>query len=279
MTLLIALLSACSWSLFDLQRKLLVQQVPSVPLAIWLSGCVVPVYVLLCIGTDFTLPKPEYLWPAAGSLLVSTAAVVSFIQALKVGQIALLMPVLALTPVISAVLSWWWLDDSLSLRESSAMAAIVALLFLLQGGASFRCRTGMGLMFLVALGWGAGTVFDKWALASAQPFVHALVQSTGMLMLLALVLWVRGELHQLTPGSLPPRSMLIAALVFIVAVSAQLYALRDLHAGIVETIKRGIGMLGALGWGVYFFQERIQRFQVLLVIFLVMAIAWLMWPA
>ncbi|WP_189390403.1 DMT family transporter [Bacterioplanes sanyensis] len=279
MSVLIALLSACAWSLFDLKRKRLVQQVPSLPLAMWLSACVIPVYVLLCWWSQPTWPGADYWLPALGSLLVSTMAAVSFIQALKVGQISLLMPVLALTPVISACLSWWWLADGLALRELMAMLVIVILLFLLQGGANFRWRAGMGYMLLVALGWGTGTVFDKWALASAEPFAHALVQSSGMLVLLALVLAVRGELKQAAPRSLPFASLLLAALVFVLAVSAQLYALQSLHAGIIETIKRGVGMLGALLWGVWLFNERIERSQVLLVVLLVAAIAWLMWPA
>lgn len=277
-SLLFSLISACAWSLFDLKRKQLAQQLSPLPLALWLSVGVIPIYTALCLWSQPLLPAAGYLWPALGSLLVSTMAAVCFIQALKIGQIALLMPVLALSPVVSALMSSWWLNDHLQVREVAAMAAIVVLLFLLQGGAHLRWRAGLGYMLLVALGWGMGTVFDKWALEYIEPLAHAWVQSTGMLLLLTLLLWWRGELVQAAPYRVPLQPLLLAVLIFVLAVSLQLYALQSLHAGIIETIKRGIGMLGALLWGVWFFNERIQRYQVLLVVLLVTAIGWLLWP-
>ncbi|WP_157729917.1 DMT family transporter [Bacterioplanes sanyensis] len=283
MSVLIALLSACAWSLFDVKRKQLVQQVAPLPLTFWLSLSVIPFYlvlsgVALALSPDASLPASGYWWPALGSLLVSTMAAVSFVQALKVGQMAGLMPVLALTPVISALLSVWWLADELSARQWGAMSAIVVLLFWLQGGARFRWQAGTGFMLLVALGWGTGTVFDKCALAYAEPLQHALLQSSGMMLLVALVIFVRGERQQLSFHRLPLFALMTAALVFIVAVSAQLFALQSLHAGIIETIKRSIGIVGGLFWGAYLFGETVSRQQQRLVALLVAAIAWLMWP-
>lgn len=256
MTIFIALLSACAWSIFDLQRKLLVNQVSPISLAMWLSVASIPIYAVLCIYFESNWPTMGYWRPAAGSLLVSSIATISFIYALKVGQIALLMPILALTPVVSAIFSYWWLGDTLSTKELLAIISIVTILFLLHGGANFHWYAGASYMMVVALGWGLGTVFDRWALGFAQPFSHAMFQSTGNLLLFILLLASRGELRHSAVTGTTLKNIVLAASVFIIAVSTQLYALQDLYAGIVESIKRGVGTLAALIWGIYFFRNQ-----------------------
>lgn len=100
---------------------------------------------------------------------------------------------------------------------------------------------------VVALGWGLGF---------AQLFSHAMFQSTGNLLLFILLLASRGELRHSAVTGTTLKKIVLAASVFIIAVSTQLYTLQDLYAGIVESIKRGVGTLAALIWGIYFFRNQ-----------------------
>ena len=279
MTILIALSSAVCWSVFDLKRKQLVEHIPSLQLSWFLALAVLPLYLLLNALSWPAWPQSSYWYPALGSLLVSTLAAVCFIEALRVGQIARLVPLLALTPVIAALFGFFWLQQALAPREWLAGAAVVVLLFLLNGGGrDFQPGPGATLMLLVALGWGSGTVFDKLALQSASPLLHALLQTSGMVLLLGVLIVLRRLPLALKALHQQRAALLLAALFFCAAVSLQLLALRELHPGIIEALKRGLGIVGALLWGWLFFAERIGRQQMALAALLVVAIVVLVWP-
>lgn len=276
------LLSALAWSLFDLARKKLTAHAAPLTLAIWLSAGVTPLYLLLWLSQGAALPQAAYWPPALVSLLFSALASVCYIQALSVGRIALLVPVLSFTPVVAALFSLWLLDEYLSQLQWLAMLSIVLAIFMLHSGWNLLLKpravgTGFGLMLIVALCWGAGIVFDKLALTSATVFFHGLIQSAGMCLVLLLASMLDSVRRKRKP-ELPhydgPKGLLaLALLVFVLAVSGQWLALDEVHPGIVETAKRGIGIIGAACWGVWLFGEKVKPWQLLLMLLIIVATA------
>ena len=280
--MIFALISALAWSLFDLARKQLTAYCQPLPLSIWLAAGVIPLYALLWLAGGADRPQPAYWFPALVSLVTAAIASVSFIKALSVGRIAMLIPLLSFTPVVAALLSWLLLGEALTLVQGIAVAVIVGAIFVLHGGWKLladpsHAGAGAGLMLLVALCWGTGIVFDKWALASATVYFHGMIQSLGMVSLLYPA-WLltdgrHGQASWLPRFSGRPLSMLLALAVFALAVSSQWQALVSVHPGVVETVKRGVGILGAALWGVWFFGEQVKRWQLALMLVIIAATA------
>ncbi|WP_430462696.1 EamA family transporter [Thalassolituus sp. LLYu03] len=277
--MIFALISALAWSVFDLIRKKLASTARPLSLAIWFALGVTPFYAGLWLFSGAALPQSSYWLPGLISVLAAAIASVSYIRALSVGRIAMLVPVLSFTPVVAALLSWVLLGDTLTLWQVVAIAVIVLAIFLLHGGTALLVNPaaagpGFGLMLLVSLCWGVVIVLDKWALASAAVFFHGMVQSGGMALLLWLALiksdGVRnGGWRPVYNG--PLWLLLVALLVFLTAVSSQWFALSSVHPGIVETVKRGTGILGAALWGVWFFQESVHKGQLGLMLVIIAA--------
>ncbi|MCD8523763.1 MAG: DMT family transporter [Saccharospirillaceae bacterium] len=276
------LVSALAWSLLDLARKKLTAYAQPLTLAIWLSAGVTPLYLLLWLFQGASLPDAGYWLPGLVSLLVSALASVCYIRALSVGRIALLIPVLAFTPVVAALLSVGLLGERLSGVQWLAMLSIVLAIFLLHSGWNILLRpkeagAGLGLMLVVALCLGTGIVFDTMALTSATVFFHGLIQSAGMCLVLLLA-YSADSLRRSGRLSVPNYSgpwglLVLALLVFILAVSGQWLALDDVHPGIVETVKRSIGIIGAACWGVWIFGETVKPWQGLLMLLIIVATA------
>ncbi len=282
--MLFSLISAVAWSLFDLARKHLTASVPPLVLSLWLAGCVAPVYFIAWLVYGAHWPQAGYWLPGSVSLVVAAIASFSFIKSLASGSIARLIPVLSLTPVFASLFSWFLLDEIINASQAFSIVIIVVSIFLLQGGWKLlrdpaHAGPGFGLMLLVSVCWGVGAVFDKWALQSAPLSFHGIYQSGGTAVLTYiayLVLEVRPHKASLFPRFTAPLHLLLMAVaVFAVAVSCQWGAITHIHPGIVETIKRGIGILGAALWGVWLFNEQVSRGQLLLMAVIVCATAWL----
>jgi multidrug transporter EmrE-like cation transporter len=59
----------------------------------------------------------------------------------------------------------------------------------------------------------------------------------------------------------------------VLAVSGQWLAVTEIHPGIVETVKRGVGIIGAACWGVWLFGEKVKPWQLLLMLLIIVATA------
>jgi len=279
-----ALISAVAWSLFDLARKHLTASVSPLVLSLWLAGCVAPVYLLVWLFSDAAFPAAGYWLPGCVSLVAAAIASFSFIKALASGSMARLIPVLSLTPVFASLFSWLLLNEHINAGQGAAIACIVVAIFLLQGGWKLlsdpsHAGAGFGLMLLVSLCWGIGAVFDKWALKSAPISFHGIFQSGGTA-LLTYCAYLFFEVRTGKAGAVPRftgryRELVMAVSVFAIAVSCQWMAITGIHPGIVETIKRGTGILGAALWGVWLFNESVNRWQLALMALIVAATAWL----
>lgn len=260
MSVLLAIISGFTWSLLDLSRKKLALEFSALSLSFWLVAAVTPLYALLWL-TNPEWPAASY-WPIALLAMALAAwASVIFIEALHRGHIGKLIPVLALTPVVAGILGWCLIDDVISLIQWLAIIVTVfAIIGLNGGGMSLGNQPGFGLMLLVAVLWGIGTVLDRWAIQYAQPLFHGLIQSAGVALLL--LLYAIFKQQPLAFVRQQSGMFSFAVLVFIIAVSSQWYALQDMEAGILEALKRGLGILGALLWSVLLFKQKVNSLQV-----------------
>ena len=210
------------------------------------------------IASDSSVSAGYWL-PSLVAATLAAMAAVGFITALKLGEVARVIPVLALTPVISTLAAGWLLGESLSLYQWLAMLVTVVAIGGAQGGLHHVKGKPFMLMLLVCFGWGVGIVFDKQALEHSGPFFHGVIQTTlGSLLIATYALATR------TPARLQGRALRLvpALLVFVGAVVFQWLALDGLDAGIVETVKRSVGIVGALLGGLLLFREAISKVQV-----------------
>jgi len=252
--------SAICWTLFDLARKQLVANETPLALTLTFNIGAIPLYCIAWFLVSDAEVTAGYWWPSVVAAVLAAMAAVGFITALKLGDIARVIPVLALTPVISTLAAGLVLDESLTLPQWAAMLVIVVAIAGAQGGLHHVRGKPFLLMLLVCLGWGIGIVFDKQALAHAGPFFHGIVQtSLGAVLLTLYALLTKtparlsGSLYRVIP----------ALLVFVAAVVFQWLALAGLDAGVVETVKRSVGIVGALLSGLILFKEDINRWQVI----------------
>lgn len=271
-------MASISWSLFDLSRKYLSRQWQPLPLAFALNLGVVPLYLLLWLSTGWEVAVPAY-WPAALiSVALAAVAAVAFVAALKSGELSRLIPVLALTPVIAALAGWLLLDEHLTRLQWLAMLvtviAIVGVQWSDQGGLQRVSGRPFLLMLLVAFCFGLVVVTDKIALQHAPLMWHGLVQGGGVSLLLGIVVWRQGA--HIPARQIP--SLLPALIVFALAVLGQWFALLSIEAGVVELVKRSIGILAALLLGRLLFQEQITVSQVLWSILITAMIAIMLRP-
>ena len=174
--------------------------------------------------------------------------------------LSLVIPMLSFTPVFAvgsgALLIGEWPTRS-QLLGIGLVSLGAAWLALAGGGSRGRGlrEPGVWLMTLVALLWSCTIALDKLALRHADVPAHALGQAlligTGLLLLLA----GRGELRALR--AIRPHMTTYAGAVGLqcVATALQLAAVTTVFVGVVEGLKRSIGLALALLNGWWWFGE------------------------
>jgi drug/metabolite transporter (DMT)-like permease len=258
--------SSFAWGGFDALRKLLASRVPALPLtALLTSGQLVLFLAWLLAGADHRISL-GYALPGAVAIAINLTASVLFIKAVQISPLSLTIPLLSFTPVFSTLFSAALLGEwPRPLQLAGIGLAVLGALVLNLGGdvsprESLRAllrERGCLYMLCVALLWSVGSVVDKAALFHASPAVHAAVQCAGITALLLLMLARMGRLRELRGIVSVPWVFLAAIAAASLALALQLFALRLALVGLVETIKRAIGMTLSLVNGRVFFHEPI----------------------
>lgn len=264
--LVLSLVAALGWSVYDLLRKLLSARVAALPLVALITlGALPPLAAWTAAVGDWRL-GPGYLLPGLASVALNVVANLAFFRSLQIAPMSLTLPLLSLTPVFTALLAALLLGESLGWRETAGIALVVcgALAINLRHGegllpgalvrAVLRER-GSHLMALVALCWSATLLLDKQALLHAAPTLHALVLHAGVAVGALGMLAARRELPTL---KVPAGVMLLLGVTVLcgaATVTVQLMAIQGLQVALVETLKRGIGASLALLWGRTLFGE------------------------
>jgi drug/metabolite transporter (DMT)-like permease len=256
--LLLVVGSSLAWSAHDVTRKFLVGRVRPVPLAFLLTVAAAPLFAIWTMVDGMPDIKDGYALPAVSSVLLNIAANLMFFVALRTSALSVTIPLLSLTPVFTALLGIPMLGEVPTPLQGLGIVLVVAGAFALnlpEERPYWRWERGAALMTAVAFLWSLTVPLDKMAMAQASAPFHATVLCGGVAAgVLAVLVWQRrlGELA----GLRHVRGVFALALVTsILALGLQLLAMQQVWVGLVETLKRGIGNVAAVGLGRAVFGE------------------------
>lgn len=225
-----------------------------------------------------------YWAPALGSVAVNVVANLAFIHAFRAAPISLVVPLLSLTPVVTALLAIPMLGELPTAVQGAGIGLVVAgtVLLNLRGarerslgallGGAVRSR-GLQLMLVVVLCWSLTPPLDKLALAHAGPGAHGFVLCSGVAAAVLVLLAARGRLGETRQVARAPVVYVVAVVVSVVALALQLFAYQLVYVAFVETLKRGLGNAMALVWGRFVFAERVGWAQVAAVALMAVGVA------
>jgi drug/metabolite transporter (DMT)-like permease len=280
----VSLLCALAWSGFDLGRKALVGKMDPVPLLVLLTVGQTPLFLGWTLVEGWPPVAAGYWAPALASVALNVVANLAFFWAFKLAPISLTLPLLSLTPAITALLGIPLLGEVPNLRHALGIAAVVAGAFLLNLQKdekvtvpamlrAFGRERGAQLMLLVAACWSVAPVLDKIAFQRASVPFHAFVLCGGVALAMLVLLAAQRRLADLAQARRAPLGTLAAILVSTLALGLQFIAYGLTLVAFVETLKRGVGNVLALVWGRSLFGEAVGRIQVAAVALMAVGVA------
>lgn len=254
----LVLVAALAWSLFDLERRFLSVRVDALALVAWVTLGALPPLAVWALIAGHQHAEAAYWLPATASVALNLLANFSYFRSLQLAPLSQTLPLLSFTPAFAAVLAALFLGECLPPRAVVGLVLVVAgaMLLTLQAGQGVRglltglfVERGSRLMVGVAFLWSAALLLDKRALAAATPQLHALVLNGGVAIGALAALAARRDLGRL--ATLRGSGWLLAAAVATgaLALGSQLVALGAVPVGFLETVKRGVGGILAVLWG------------------------------
>lgn len=254
---MLVVVSGVSWGALDALRKALAADIPPLPHAALLAAGQLPVFFVWSLWSGSGLAA-GYWAPGLADAAAALTASVLFVAALRVSPLSVCVPMLSLTPVFATVLAGLLLGEQPSGMQLAGVALVVLGALLLnrpQAGRGWLAEPGAWMMGAVAALWAATMTLDKLALQHAAPATHALTQAALICLGLFAILAARRELGQLSAvrGSL--KLYLPAVVALCAATAAQLLAVQLVFVGLVEAIKRAVGLAMSVVSGRLFFDE------------------------
>ncbi|MCO4762265.1 MAG: EamA family transporter [Myxococcales bacterium] len=260
--LLLTVASALCWSTFDVCRKSLVTHTRPVPLAAILAWAQAPVFGLWALSVGDTAgPELGYLWPGLATLALNLGASIGFFAALRRGDLSKTVPLLSLSPVFSALMGQWILDEQLRQTQWGGIGLVVTgALFLAwpkgdQKSGEKADFVGSLLMIMTAALWAGTAVYDKVSLDHVGLAMHAGLQTVALAVVLTAGLLLSGRAGEMTSVRRRPAVFWASVLVSTAALGLQLEAVQRIQVGLMESIKRATGMVSAIVLGRLLFAE------------------------
>ena len=261
MSWLFLLLASLAWVLFDFCRKRLVENNSPLLVSFVFSLFTLPVYLVFWLATDSSqLPQVMvyYVFASLSALLAALGAV-AFISALGRGRFSILLPMLALTPLIAALLNAVVFSNILNWQAYTIIGICAYATYRLLGEGFAITEPGAGFMLLAAFSWAGCICLDQFVLSHASVSFHALWVNVIMVLVLFCSLVTRRKRALLPKGR--KIYWAIGLCGFAAAVLLQFSALRYLDASIVEAVKRAIGIVAAMIVGSVFLREKLKPYQ------------------
>lgn len=266
MGILFAVLTAVSFSLFDVSRRELSAQVP--PLAMvglfTLGSAIILLPFALMQGS--LLPPSEYWLPGSIAVALQAISNICFVRSLMLAPFSTVIPILSLTPAVSAILAIPILGEKpSSLGWIGIVLVVIGALWLTSirsedGGDSAKAadtRKGILLMCITAVLWSLAPSIDKLCLQHVDPFMHTNLLFWGIAITMIVVLGFMGQLRLMAGARRAPWMTSAVIATCIAAIFIQNIALNHVMAASLESAKRGIGMTMALLIGKLFYHEAI----------------------
>jgi len=252
---------AFAWSGFDLSRKALVAKIAPTPLVLLLTAGQVPLFALWTAVDGWPAVAPGYWAPSAASMALNVVANLAFIHAFRLAPISVTIPLLSLSPALTAMMAVPLLGERLDARQDLGIALVVVGAFVLNFGRGEGERrstlAGVLLMLVVVVFWSLTPPLDKLALTAASAPFHGFVLTAGVTVGVLAVLAAQRRVGEVRQVARAPWLYLAALLVSTLALAFQLLAMRLVYVAFVETFKRGVGNAMALVYGRFVFAERV----------------------
>jgi len=270
--------AALSWSALDAARKRLVRSIAAEVLL-----------VLLTLGQCPTFAVGYWLhgqgvddWRRYGPLLalgiaVNLGANLLYLRAVRVSPLSVVIPMLAFVPVFTAAVANPLLGElpSPSQWVGIVLVFVGALTLNAADAPSRRLRDlvsallrerGAIYMTLSAVLWSLGIVLDKLATQHASLPAHGLWLNLGIGLAVLAGMSMRRRLGQLAQVGGHPWLCAGAVAAATLGMSTQLVAIQQVLTGVVEAVKRAVGMVAAVIVGRFAFGEALGSAKVLAVV-------------
>lgn len=263
--LLLGLGCGVLYSAADTFRKAAPASCPSETILFYYIGGQLPVLAAWVLWTGETDVASGYFLPGAADVAVGLGANLLFIVAIRRSPLSLMVPLLALVPVVTLIFGGFALGEWPTLIQDAGILLIAAGLFTLFQPPStrpgigapwraLRAEKGTVPMLAVVLLWSATPALDKICLGYTSAGTHSLIQVASIWTLL--LIWALAR----RPGSLKiPQGALIpvggSAIAGALGYIVQLLAYSMAMVALIEVLKRTVGLLGSLILGRMQFRE------------------------
>ncbi len=264
-----ALLSSLGWAGLDVVRKHMVRQMAPEALVVLLNLVQLPGFSLWVLVDGRTTIHPGYLKYLAGSLLLNLAANLLFLKSVRRSPLSATIPLLALTPVFTALVGASWSSERPSSSQWLGITCVVAGAFMLNAtpldfarparllGTILRERGSLYMAAVAAL-WSVAPFFDKQALALASAPLHAVLLSGGVAGAMLLFLVASRSTGTLRNAYQLRTPLALSALSACAGFGFQLLAIQLMWISLFEALKRALGMSLSVVSGRIFFGERVH---------------------
>jgi len=255
--LVATLLCAIGFAAFDYFRKVAAQKFDTRVLLVFLLGGQVPVISTWLLTSGQFQLDAGYFLPGVVTALAGLAANILFLMALQISPLSLMIPLLSFVPVLTTLFSALLLKEVPTLQQLVGIMLTVAGVCLLYSPPdsnfdiarmwrNLRKEAGAKYMAIVALLWSLTGPLDKICLSHASTPVHALIQVSTLFIIITL--WV-ATTKRLTAVRLKWSDVpiLVAAIASGgIAYGSQLIAYQLTLVGVVETLKRSVGLISSV---------------------------------
>ena len=277
MPILICIISAFFWAIFDLTRKLSLKKINSVNLLLIFTITQFIIFLIWIFIDNFSINLIPYLLPGIILIFVGLFSALLFLKAIQQSDLSLTIPLLSFSPMFSSIFSFFFLNEQLSKIQYFGVFLIIFGALILYSKKltleeflkSFKVilkNSSAKLMIIVSIIWILTPVLDKLCLEHSSINFHGFIQSLGMIILL-IFLFKKAKVQTLNTKK-NWRLILLTVFVGSTATILQFYAILTNYVPIMESIKRSVGQLSSVFLGKIFFNEKINKPKVIGVIIL-----------
>jgi drug/metabolite transporter (DMT)-like permease len=285
--LALAFACALAWAGLDVFRKQLGGAIAPLPLLFLLNVGLLPVFAIWWLAMGGTITNfAAYAPPAGAALVLQIVANILFLAAVRASPLSLTIPFLTLTPVFATGLGALILNERPEPQQLVGIALVVGGALALSSAdgddrrpkllQAFVRERGAWMMIGVAACWGLTTVLDKRALEFAAVPIHALIQLSGVVLAGLVYLLLAKPRRELARARKQLGRLALATLTGSAALGLQLIAVQHILVGQLETIKRAVGLIGAIVFGRLVFGEPITTVKITAIVVMVAGVVLLM---
>lgn len=265
-SILICLVSAIFWALFDLTRKLSLEIVNAKILLLLFSIIQTIIFSIWCIKESFSFNFVFYLIPGFTLVLLGIFSAFIFLKSIKESELSLTIPLLSFSPLFSSIFAFILLGETLNIKQYLGVFTIIfgtlilyseklELYFFLKSFLNIKNNLSAKLMILVSFCWSLTPVLDKICLKHSSMNIHGLVQAISTFIIL--FFFSLREIKQIKTKKFKNFKLIIVTIsIGTLATVLQFYAIILNFVPIMESIKRAVGQFCAVGFGNLFFKER-----------------------